>query len=201
MDYQKLLQWVKENKGMNHPIEEIWDIVKLYKLNKNFHYFNAVLLYHSQSPILKEAIDEWIYDKKPTDISDKCICTHHIEQNYHIINKINNHRLIIGSDCINKFLNDNVKKLHKLNLKIDNHQGVTRLCQCCCNFKISGDKEDYIKFCKSCFYPGIKPSELFNEYKNLGNHDQYRFCIICKKYNIKIDVPTWKTKCIQCYHK
>jgi hypothetical protein len=198
-NYKKLIKWVNDNKNKGYSKEEIWEKVKYYKLNTNPIYFNAVLLYNSDSIDINEAIDEWIYDIKPVDETDQCICTHAIQQNFYIINTINNNRLIIGSDCINKFLNENVKDIHQLCEKIGKYKGDKRLCRSCCNFKISDDKSEHIKYCKSCYQTGIIPSRLYQEYESLYRKNKYRKCISCNMYNIEMNKPNYYKKCYNCH--
>jgi len=50
-------------------------------------------------------IQEWELAMKCHRAASQCICTHQIEENYFIRNKITGEQCIIGSDCVQRWLN------------------------------------------------------------------------------------------------
>jgi hypothetical protein len=53
----------------------------------------------------KDFIQEWELAKQCIGAKSQCICTHPINQNYYIINKLTGARCIIGSDCVQRWMN------------------------------------------------------------------------------------------------
>jgi len=211
-------------------ISIIWDKLMQYSDDNSMtKKFVAVIIYYSKSLNYNNAIQEWILITKENKNSSKnCICSQNIEYNYFIKNKINNKILIIGSSCITKFCNDDITNMHRISSKKRKYDGDKRMCQNCCNYKISSTKENYVTFCKSCYKEGHRtPSESYRKLMNFKEctncklslikpedswktlcsecykqkKSTFRQCDICKQNNIPSYEPEWKNKCKNCYNQ
>lgn len=230
-DWIKLQKQRKINQSINGEyikISFIWDkLTEFGGGNSMSERFIAVIAYYSE--LINDAIEEWdLYNKESKITINNCICSQNIEYNYFIKNKYNNNILVIGSSCISKFCNDDVVEVHKISVKKRKYDGDKRMCQNCCNYRISSNKDSYVTFCKTCYKAGFTiPSESYRtlmNYKpcsdcglNLINSDEswktkckncfkekkttFRQCNICKENNISLVEPTWKNKCSNCYIK
>jgi hypothetical protein len=198
------ITWVKSQKSRKIDqsknneyvkISSIWDkLIEYGGENSMYKKFIAVIVYYSESLNYIDSIEEWdLLIKENETISNNCICSQNIEYNYLIKNKLNSNILVIGSSCITKFCNDDVVNVHKISVKKRKYDGDKRMCQNCCNYKISHKKDDYVTFCKSCYEQGHRiPSESYRKLMN------YKECSNCKLDLIKPE-DSWKTICGECF--
>jgi hypothetical protein len=163
----------------------------------------TILLEDSKADKWNEALIEWDdLCVRETDESN-CICGMSIKTEYHIYNKLypddDNKCHILGSSCINLIHNpENYLKSKKIakwvkegdhpnkNVKLLDKVNNT-ICDIC-NIKIS--KKSMTSHLKTKLHG-----------TNLELSNNYRRCEECKKYNIDIQTPKWKKKCINCFVK
>ncbi|CCV01994.1 hypothetical protein IIV22A_150R [Invertebrate iridescent virus 22] len=112
---------------------------------------------------------ETLFFKKP-DLphSNKCICTHDIEENCYIKNVINEQILIVGNCCINKFLNiDTSKKCERCNEphknKKNNYCNTCRQTLILSIGKYKGKSFDYVKVNDPLYCDWVLRTEIFGE--------------------------------------
>ncbi len=74
-------------------------------MDNNHKQFIEQIVLNSESKNYDDAIKEWhfLYEEFG---GNKCICGHIIKFNYHIKNIINHKRLIVGSVCIKRLINN-----------------------------------------------------------------------------------------------
>jgi len=115
-----------------------------------------------------------INDTSGNGIQSTCICGHIITQ-ICFLKKYKQIKLIIGTDCVEKNI---IRNIPDINESFYNKFKAIK--------KKFRDGKELIKKTKQ-------------DYENLIT--EYRQCIVCEKYNIKINEPSFKTKCIDCYIK
>lgn len=126
-------------------------------------------------------IQEWELVMKCHGAASQCICTHQIEENYFIINKITREQCIIGSDCVQRWLNP------KLNCKgCDKPLG-------CIMQRIK--KQEF--YCRSCKTLKQKTVDQFSSWKIAypGPWKGKTFCKVSENeewVETLINTPKWK---------
>lgn len=183
------------NKDHDYKVIRIWETVKGGMPEK----FEAVLLHYSvEKKDIEIAKLEWSEYKTIESIDSFCICSQKIELRYYVINRHNKNILRIGSECIIKFLNEEVGKdikMLKSHRRYEKHgDGSHRMCNECNRYSIGVDEPDWKKTCKSCFKKVGSSTKAIVLLKG-------RNCISCLKSTISPDEPAWKTKCSECYKK
>ena len=124
-------------------IERIWS-----RHGDKVSRFRETILRFSESDEFNVAIAEWKASEEDWS-SDQCICSQHIENCYTYTNKVTGKILVIGSECIKKFGDDEMVKEHKLIKSDTTYKGTKRRCESCLKHNISGNKASYITKCKS----------------------------------------------------
>ena len=113
--------------------------------------------------IFEDAIQQWQLHTGKTEYSETCICSAPIQHNYAIINCHNKNVLIVGSECINKFSCNELKKALKLKLKMEKGNKKHKLCCVCCTYCIP-ITEPTKTICSSCWNDDCKtPSSVYLE--------------------------------------
>ncbi len=206
-------------------------------------HFTTILLYFSDhnethitphcpvDKVMTKAIEEWeLYKISDTnEISTTCICTQHIYNEYYIRNVHNDNILRVGSECIQKFMNEHTKQqtsaLKRQMEYMRMGSGKYRICASCHKFKIKSEEPAWKNTCKKCFKNGsVSTTIIYADGRQCAgckrltipsnspkwktictdcfkNKDnvQQRMCIGCNKNNIPIYEPSWKTKCVTCF--
>jgi len=126
--------------------------------------FKSILLENSQSEDYAEAVNEWrYYVRKAGEVGcDKCICGTPIVYQHAIANAKTDKVLTVGSECIKKIRNKEIRDGMKLQLKIDKGNiKDKRICIVCCDYRV-GNKEPTYNICKSCYAEGERePSKTY----------------------------------------
>lgn len=146
------------------PIIDIWTLLKdAGNMTGMPERFTAVILAYSHSKIYNIAIGEWSVITSNVNNIGQCICSHKIQINNLVKNKINGNILVIGSECINKFGTGNMKTNYRIVSNIRNYTGTKRICQRCFKHKISECAENWKTLCRSCYKNGERIAS--EEYK------------------------------------
>jgi hypothetical protein len=174
-------------------LSDIWKTVKGGCPSK----LEAVLFkYSEESKSFDLAIGEWHMLGVVTADFSWCICSHKIQDKYFIKNTINGNILRIGSECIHKFLSDDIKEeARDLRTQLKYQQkgnSSHRMCSSCKRHSIPIDEESWKTICRTCFKKGVREVESLALVEG-------RICIICNRPTIPLDEPEWKTKCRSCY--
>ena len=111
------------------------------------------------------------------DLSDECVCRHHIEENCYITN--GEEILILGNCCIKKFI-----PYKNRTCELCNNTHLNRIKNRCNNCRN--------KICDKCDTQHNNKNKLCNKCNN------YKICKIC---NIKINSKLKDTKCGTCFVK
>jgi uracil-DNA glycosylase len=144
--------------------------------------FLCILNYYSVNMNNIPSIDEWeVYDRDDPDNNDAsfCICSQPITNKYYIRNKFNNNILRVGSECVKKIDNKDIREQIECKIHAQTYKNDKRNCE---------DK----RMCRSC---GIYKIDIST------NHQQ---CEICRKTNMPINnnyVHILNKKCQKCYKK
>lgn len=148
--------------------------------------------------------DNWVILSEDKNVTDKCVCSKEIKNNYHVQNLNTGEVFIIGSVCIEKFSEyqeikhqlKNVKKLIKY------RKNPTTRCKSCYK-KVSEaildkqilQKDKYhIKCLKTAFKKCYKCKRGYRGYNCLCHICEYDGC-----NNIIYNYEPWKTICISCW--
>ncbi len=186
---------------------KIHDIYTVAPSKKKSELFKLVLVHFSEAKDFDQAILEWNIDSVSDNLSvhnsisdqgeasSMCICSHEIKQSYYVKNQVNNNILRIGSECINKFMSDNLKEQANI-LKKQMHYQKTgsqayKMCGVCHRHNIPIESPSWKNTCKACFKKGDKAEAVIN----MNN----RPCETCHQLRIPPTEPSWKLKCSTCY--
>lgn len=178
-------------------VESIWCNILSGHMSSRF---KAVLLYYSESDNIEDAINEWNLYKvsDANDVSSICICSHDIHHEYYVRHQTNGNILRIGSECINKFMGEDVRTDADILRKQLQYQkkgnGSKRICESCHHHKIPIDAPIWKVKCKSCFTTNPKTTTVPLIYVD------GKTCSVCKRLTIHHDEPEWKTICKGCYN-
>lgn len=122
--------------------ETIWDTTSSKRKR-----FQGVLLRYSKSSNYDKAILEWEEVPDTNDLSSNtCICSQNILDEYYIRNRKTDKVLVVGSECISKFGNDDMKESVAVRKKIKKYDGTKLPCFSCG----SHTKKKENAFCKKC---------------------------------------------------
>lgn len=131
---------------------------------------------------------EWTRDDDPDYGSDQCICSQHISNNYCLKNNITGWRVVVGSECIDKFGDDRQREVLHTILRRENYKGEKQMCCYCTRNTVARD-ERAIPLCEACISAGInRPSERYLSAFGVP-------CSVCKLGKI---VPGLVTCCQRC---
>jgi len=184
-----------QNSIYDSVVMELWEQFGVKSLPERFL---LVLTTYSVSKLLADAITEWsmYYVSDSQQVSSFCICSHTISSEYFVRNEHNGNILRIGSECINKFMNDETKQeadvlRRQLNYKKAGND-IHRMCANCHRHSIPKEEPIWKTVCKSCFKKGERSTDPLI----LADG---RECSSCHKMLISKQEPDWKTTCHPCY--
>lgn len=135
-----------------------------------FSNLQLVILANSKSKDWYKACKEWIslgLVSEEEDRENRCVCSHPIIYNYEIVNKITNHKLIVGSCCVEQFDNGGlIKKVRRQGREFKNKKKGFNYHYCdLCDKKILEGKGD--KYHKTC-YQRMKVNDMKEKLRKDG---------------------------------
>jgi len=152
--------------------------------------FIAVLLCFSDDINVNVAMKEWKTHSIHENICSNCICSHIIDKNIFIENKINGNILVTGNDCIQKFsFSKESKKEARKQIKTKQKY---KCCTQCKNYNL--DKQIETTLCEICqIYKQCNECNLYNVLKSNDNdictkceiNKLYKSCKKCNNKNIQ----------------
>lgn len=104
----------------------------------------------SRSRTFESAILEWEVVPGGTEVSDTCICSRNIQHLHYVRNKFSGLRLVVGSECINKFGTGGMRDTLRLNQRMNNYEGEKSPCLSCGTHV----KKANLLYCGSCIGAG-----------------------------------------------
>ena len=155
-------------------------IKKLWSANKGMkNRFRAVILSFSEADVFEDAMLEWDEIISPGELSrleGSCICSHSIEDEYYLKNRLTGYTITVGSECINKFGTREQKQNINVKNRIIKYEGENAPCGSCGKHKVKSPNETI--FCKSCNDEGVKePTQFMIDCKG-----QSRKCDSCDEH-------------------
>lgn len=145
-----------------------------------------------------------IMERDENESKERCFCIQTIQKLRYALYKPNNEVILIGSECINKFLGKDIQKVADgrgcviCNSVLDKRKEYQRDGYC------SKDcmEQHLYRTCSICKTFSILKSdpidmELCNGCENKRRYN--RICEMCDNFSISISEPEWKRICTSCY--
>lgn len=136
------------------------------------------------------AVLEWDVVPGGVEQSDTCICSKHIQQLYYVRNRVTGIKLIVGSECINKFGSQSMRDTLHTHHRLNNYEGAKSPCLSCGSHVKKADllycgycmKASKATFCESIVnMRGWKPciGECAGKNMVFNGHDRIKHCNEC----------------------
>ena len=130
---------------------------------------------------------------------ERCFCTQTIKRLRYALYKPTNELILVGSECIAKFLGKEKQKIADgrgcmvCNNPIDRRKKYHRDGYC----SLECEKKHLYKECKRCFDISVRKDEKRVEFceKCIWRMNNYRICSKCNDYNIHLNTEDWKEVC------